>query len=363
MRDHAGLRLARQTNSERGEKAAFVLASEIGFVGEHGGFNRVQSVEVCDLRGRGKCRRRDLDRSVAGIEFLQRQQAVKGVSVSRRSLIVLARRCFIAACFCDAAKPVSRFRPAERAVRRRGKIFEMLFRDIQPLLHVARPLQIAEHDPSRHEGLFLERVDGQRPGIFDERIGEPVVAGLERLIGKGAPLVPPFVKLCDLVGVGWNGKNELRGGVRPAGFAKHLNAMIREARIGCVVRNGVQKLMRVLSAAEHSEAHDGFLALGGRQQRNDPLRDRRLRGPAFRPSHIARDHPIKPPFVIVLGQQRPEAAKEARFKRCRNAHLAPAFGGDLLRFRCVALGKVSGRQRRIADAGFGRLGRKIALDG
>ena len=159
-----------------------------------------------------------------------------------------------------AAEPVVAARLAQRTVGRIGQHLEVPERQ----LGVA---QMAQRQPAGQEGRVLAGVVGERARIAHQVVGQLGLAGLERRIGAGAPLLPPAVGL-DGDGRLGLGEQDLPGLLvllLPAQRLRHLHG---DAPLG--LRLGRQlgdQLARVLGAHEHGQARLGLLLLVGGQQR------------------------------------------------------------------------------------------------
>ncbi len=93
-----------------------------------------------------------------------------------------------------------------------------------------------------------------------------------------------------------------------------------------------------------------LLLLARWQKRNETLRKRDAIRAISRIADVIGHQPVEAPFVICWREERAEAVEEAIFQRRRNGHLAPSLGGELVRFLCVAICKISRGEGCIAGA-------------
>ena len=141
------------------------------------------------------------------------------------------RACLVTERFGRAAKPIIGFGLAQRSV---GDLAHELEVDVGR----DRIIQLAQRQPAGEVSLLLGRIDGQRPGILHQVVGDARLTYFQRLIGVGAALDPPVVRRCHDIGIVWHGRQQLPGFFIAIRAPQYLDAMIDQTPVRRLARDG-----------------------------------------------------------------------------------------------------------------------------
>ena len=319
------------------------------FAGNDNRLDRIEIVEALDLfRGWGGWHR-DGNAAIVGIELQLRELAVERIDFARSLTIVPGRRGRFVGTLGNAPQPISRPPARQRAIGGFGGSVEVL--DGGGFV-----LQEAPGEPTRHERLLFQRIDGQRTDVLDELVGELGITRVEGGIGEHPPFGPPFIEVGRELGVDGGGQHQPGRVVDLVGAAQDLDTMIEKAGIALgVVQNGRDSGLGVLFVQEYGEpGFSDFLVVLG--EAVDLAADGACTlGAVGGPADIVDQQTVEPPLMIGGGEEFAEPLHEPGFEVGRDAHLAPHFDGARLGAFGVAQRQVGGRECGKADAVFGLL--------